>query len=616
LNTEKSFLTGLFQFFWKLINGVRVLILNVVFFFLLFIFVIAFMETDESRIVETQSALVLNPHGSIVEQFTGSPLDRAVKQATRQQQPEVRLRDMLAAIRAAGKDSKIAVLVIEAGGIWDVGLSSLQELEGAIEDFKASGKPVISLADNLTQSQYYLASLADEVWFNNEGMLWIDGFSTYRNFYREGLDMAEVEINLFRVGEFKSAMEPFIRDDMSAEAKEANLYWIGGLWQQYLEGLSRNRGVPLENLSDAIENFADRLEAVGGDFARLAFDLGLVDRLVTRPEANQLLVQMTGPGEGSEGFRQIGFQDYLTINNASPGSKSGSNIAILVAEGQIVPGEQPYGLIGDETMTRQIRKLSRDRSVEAVVLRINSPGGAAFSSEVIRREVQALKDSGKIVVVSMGDVAASGGYWIAMGADEIWASSSTITGSIGVTGMLPTFAGTLGKFGIHTDGVGTTPLAGKLRADLSMDPDLKRVFQTATEQTYRDFISLVATTRGMTTEAVEEVAKGRVWSGNQAAERGLIDQVGTLQQSIDSAARIAGLGSDYNAYYVETEISGFESFLLDMTAATAVRFNLVSPLEPVFRMGMLDNLLSDLRVLARSNGKFSIAAHCFCDVDN
>jgi protease-4 len=616
LNPDKPFIARVFLSLWKFINGVRIIVLNVVFFLLLSVFLVVMLETDEPLVVETGSALLIDPQGEVVEQYTGSPLDRALKQAANRNQPETRLRDMVEAIRRAGRDSRISVLVIEPDQIWDIGLASLLELEAAIEDFKSSGKTVIALADNLTQSQYFLASMADEVWLNAEGMLWIDGFSSYRNFYREGLDMLEVEINLFRVGEYKSAMEPFVRNDMSPEAREASLFWISNLWQQYLEAISRNRGIPLEKISDAIAEFPDRLERAGGDFARLAFDLGLVDRLVRRPEANQLLAQMTGPGRGSEGFRQISFQSYLNISGASPRKTNAKNIAILIAEGQIVPGMQPSGLIGAETLTRQIRSLAKNKNVAAVVWRINSPGGVAFSSERIRREIQALRESGKTVVVSMGDVAASGGYWIAMGVDEVWASPSTITGSIGVTGMIPTFAGTLAKLGIHTDGVGTTALAGKLRPDMDMDPDLKRILQASTEQTYRDFISLVAESRNMAEDAVEEIAQGRVWSGSQASERGLIDKTGSLQNAVDSAARIAGLGENYQAYYVESDISGFERFLLDFTADTAVYLNLHSSLSPVFRNGLMDDLLSDLQILARSGGKFSIAAHCFCDIDD
>ena len=249
------------------------------------------------------------------------------------------------------------------------------------------------------------------------------------------------------------------------------------------------------------------------------------------------------------------------------------------------------------------------------MLRINSPGGETFASEKIRREIQALKEMGKTVVVSMGNVAASGGYWIAMGVDEIWASPSTITGSIGVYGILPTFARPLEKLGIHTDGVGTTALAGKLRLDRPLDPDLRRIFQHAVERTYDDFITLVAESRQMSTEAVQEVAQGRVWTGSQAKQRGLIDQTGTLQQAVDAAARIAGLGSDYQAVYDEWELSAVETFLFEMMGSAMAHFDLgISGLAGLHST-MLENIISDLKVLSRSNDGITIAAHCLCDVE-
>ena len=462
MTSERSALTRFFLGIWHVIDGARKLVLNLVFLLILYVVVLAFIDTDDTLIVQPDTALLLRPYGNIVEQYSGTPLDRVLEKATEQERSETRLRDMVEAIRRARDDDRIVRLVIVPMHMWRIGMASLLELEAAVTDFKSTGKPVVTLADNLTQQQYYLAALADEVWLHPQGMVWIDGFSAYRQFYREGLDKLEVEVNLFRVGEYKSAMEPFVRTDMSPEARENNLYWISSLWQQYLEGVSRNRGIPLENLSDAINDFANRLEDADGDFAQFALDLGLVDRLVSRPEAHLALAGLGAPASGSEGFRQIGFENYLALTEMQHRPESKRKIAIVVAEGEIVRGTQPRGVVGAETLSDELRSVAEDKNVEAVVLRINSPGGEVFASEKIRREVQALKETGKTVVVSMGDVAASGGYWIAMAADEVWASSSTITGSIGVFSMIPTFARPLGKVGIHTDGVGTTPLAGKL----------------------------------------------------------------------------------------------------------------------------------------------------------
>jgi protease-4 len=614
MTSERSALTRFFLGIWRVIDGARKLVLNLLFLLIMYFVVLAVIDTGDTVIIKQDTALVLRPYGNIVEQYSGTPLDQILQQATDQERSETRLRDLVEAIRRARDDDRIVRLVIVPTYMWRIGMASLLELEAAVADFKTSGKPVVALADNLSQQQYYLAALADEIWLHPKGMVWIDGFSAYRQFYREGLEKLEVEVNLFRVGEYKSAMEPFIRDDMSPEAREANLYWIGSLWQQYLEGVSRNRGIPLENLSDAINDFANGLEALDGDFAQYALELGLVDRLVGLPEAHLELAGKGAAGSGSEGFRQLGFENYLALTEMQHRPESKRKIAIVIAEGDIVRGTQPHGVVGAVTLSEELRAVAEDSAVEAVVLRINSPGGDVFASEKIRREVQALKESGKTVVVSMGNVAASGGYWIAMAADEVWASPSTITGSIGVYGMIPTFSRPLAKLGIHADGVGTTPLAGKLRLDKPLDSDLKRIFQHATEQTYDDFIQLVTDARPLERHEVEAVARGRVWSGAQAKDRQLVDQTGNLRQAIDAAARIAGLGSDYSVQYSERELSGFEKFLIEMTGSALADLGVGQTGVPLLRSTLLEDLLSDLNILARSAGEFSVAAHCLCRV--
>jgi len=614
MTTKQSFFAKFFRGAWRFVDGARKVFLNLVFFFILYIFVLALMDTGETLRTQPDTALLLQPYGDVVEQYSGTPLDYILQQATETSRTETRLRDLVEAVRRASNDPNIVRLVIDPNYMRRIGLASLLELEAAIAEFKSSGKPVVALVDNLGQQQYFLASMADEIWMNPRGTVWIDGFSAYRQFYREGLDKLEVEVNLFRAGKYKSAMEPWIRNDMSPEAKEANLFWIGSLWQQYLDAISRQRGIQLEKLTDAFNHFADRLDAAEGDFARLALDLGLVDQLLDRPEANGVLATRGAPGEGSEGYRQVGIDNYLALTDMQNRPTATSRVKVVVAEGEIVRGTQPQGVVGAVSLSKKLRAVAEDKNIKAVVLRINSPGGDAFASEIIRREIQALKEMGKTVVVSMGNVAASGGYWIAMGADEVWASPSTITGSIGVYGILPTFARPLQKLGIHTDGVGTTPLSGKLRLDRPLDPDLRRIFQRATERTYEDFVTLVAQARQMESEDVHSVAQGRVWSGSQAKVRGLVDQTGTLKQAVDAAARIAGLGSDYDMVYDEWELSTMETFLFEMIGGVMTRFDLgVTGFGPLHNT-LLENILSDLRVLSRSNEGLTVAAHCLCDV--
>jgi protease-4 len=615
MTSDRSFFSRFFGGIWRFIDGTRKLVLNLVFLLIVYILVLAVMDTDDTLIIKPDTALVLQPYGRVVEQYSGTPLDYALMQATETNRMETRLRDLVTAVRRAADDDRITRLVIDPAYMTGIGLASLLEIESAVQAFRDSGKPVVALADNLGQQQYFLAALADEVWLNPKGMVWIDGFAAYRQFYKEGLDKLEVEVNLFRVGKYKSAMEPFVRNDMSPEAKEANLFWIGSLWQQYLETISRQRGIPLETLSSAVNGFADRLEAADGDFARLALDQGMVDQLMSRPEAHLELARLGASGEGSEGFRQVNHDNYLSITDLQKRPGQGQKVMIVVAEGEIVRGRQPQGTIGAVSLAEKLRALADDEDARAIVLRVNSPGGDAFASEKIRRELLALKEMGKTVVVSMGNVAASGGYWIAMGADEVWASPSTITGSIGVFGILPTFARPLEKLGIHTDGVGTTELAGKLRLDRPLDPDMRRIFQHATERTYEDFIGLVADARGMSREAVMAVAEGRVWSGSQAMDSGLVDQTGTLQQAVDAAARSAGLGSDYDVQYDEWKLSPLESVLFDMVGSAMARFDMGLSHYKLLNHSLFENILRDLQLLTAGNEGITIAAHCLCDAE-
>ena len=615
MSQQRSALARGWSGFWRFVDGTRRVLVNLVFLVLLVLVVVWLTSTGEHAVLEPGTALVLRPTGMVVEEFSGDPLDRAIQQATAAEPEETRLRDMVDAIRIAADDDAISMLVIEPDRIWGIGLASLKELETAVAEFRESGKPVIAAASGLGQHPYYLAALADEVWLHPHGWVWMDGYAAYRNYYAEGLDKLAVEVNLFRAGEYKSAMEPFVRNDMSEEAREANLYWLGSLWQQYLEGVSRARGVPLETLADTIEHLPERVDEAGGNLAQLALELGLVDRLAGQPEMRQEL-SLRGVSVDQEGrLNEIDFRDYLSVRPLRRLPGPGPSVAVVVAEGDILQGQQPAGTVGADTLAERLYQAGATDGVQAVVLRVDSPGGDAFASEIVRRELQSLRDGGKTVVVSMGDVAASGGYWIGLAADEIWASAATVTGSIGVYGMVPTFNESLQKLGIHTDGVGTTPLAGRLRLDLPMDEGLRRIFQSTTEETYQRFLALVANARGLTTEEVHEIARGRVWTGQQAADRGLVDRVGTLADAVDSAARIAGLGDDYGVRWIEPELTGFERFMLNLTGDSRVRINAKLPGQDVAHLPLVQRLLGDLRTLMQPGQAFSVAAHCLCGVE-
>jgi len=593
----------------------RRIVVNVIFIILLVLLFKAFFGADKPILIDSDTALVIMPSGHIVEQYSGDPLDRALGQAMDREEPESRLRDILQAIKKAKSDDRITRLVLNPEYIWSVGLASLQEFGAAVEDFKSSGKPVVAVVENMSQHQYYFASFADEIWMHPGGFLWLDGYARYRGFYKEALDKLAVEVNLFRVGEYKSAMEPFIRSDMSAEAAEANRFWLNSLWQQYLEGVARNRGLPVEMLAAAIEDYAGQVSDAEGDFSQLALNLSLVDKLISRPESRAALAQAGAPSSNGASFRQLDYRQYVSMRRPTRLSGKAGKVAVIVAEGNIVLGNEPPGVISADQTALLIRSAAQDENVKTIVLRVNSPGGNAFASEIIRRELQNVRDMGKPVIISMGDVAASGGYWISMAANEVWSNPATITGSIGIFGMIPTFPQTLARLGIHTDGVGTTPLSGAVRLDRSLGEEARQIFQASVENGYREFLQHVAVARNMSIDEVDAIARGRVWSGSQALERGLIDQAGGLQDAIVSAARHAGMGDDYRVEYIEERLSSFEHFLLNLTAPVLVRFSSGSTTTSrILSNSLVQRVLSDLEVISRADEGFTTYAHCLCSI--
>ncbi len=613
---QGNFLLRLWRGFWNGLTAFRMAVFNILFLLVLALVLRAVLVPGDRIEVESDTTLVIAPNGVIVEQFTGSPVERAINEALGQELPQTQLRDLLRALELAADDEDIVQVLIMTDRLLGVAPGTLTELEGAFQRFRSSGKPVVAYGSGMSQSTYALAALADEVWLNPDGMAMIEGYSYFRNYFREGLEKLKVDVNLFRVGEFKSAMEPFIRDSMSQEDRAAAEYFIGGLWQEYLESVARHRGMPVENLLGVVDNQVDLLEQLDGDIARAAHEAGLVDRLVTRPQARNELAQRGAPDD-DKGFRQIGMNNYLNMpRKPRPGKQ---RVGIIVAQGAIMEGDQSPGTIGSESISRLLRQAARDDDIKAVVLRVDSGGGSAFASEVIRQELMALKESGKPVVVSMANVAASGGYWIAMGADEVWAYPGTITGSIGIFGFLPTFQNTLESVGIRTDGFGVAPLAGAFRTDREMTEPARRAIQASIEHGYREFIELVGQYRDMTPDQVDEIAQGRVWTGQQAQARGLIDQLGGLDQAVDAAARRAGIADDFRSVYVEREMGAFAEFLSRMGAEALVRAGLTQWPATATRLPGRDlylNLLGQFEQVARARGNRPLPdamAHCLCE---
>jgi protease-4 len=408
----------------------------------------------------------------------------------------------------------------------------------------------------------------------SSGGVMLDGLASYRQFFHTALqDKLGVDVHLFKVGTFKSAAEPYILDAASPASKEADLYWMGDIWQRMLADVGKARGIDPALLSNYANTLPDEVSAAHGDLAQLALQQKLVTGLKTEEEVDTLLTQRGVADDNADGgYRQVALDTYLQhINSALPQTDSRPQVAVVVAEGEIAGGKLPAGKVGGESTSALLRQARDDDDVKAVVLRVNSPGGEVFASEQIRREVAALKTAGKPVVVSMGDVAASGGYWISMNADRIYADPSTITGSIGIFGLFPTLDRSLDKLGVHTDGVATAKYAGAFDLTRPLDPGVATTVQAVIEKGYRDFTGRVANARGKTVEQIDSIAQGRVWSGAQAKDRGLVDAFGNLNDAVTDAASRAKLGKPdtWQTRYIEDSTTPLSQLLGGMLQSRA-----------------------------------------------
>ncbi len=557
------------------------------------------------------AALVLNPDGAVVEQLGGDPLDRLLNQA----ESEVLIKDLLDAIREAKNDRRIQALVLDLDKLGSVGMSKLLDLKSALTDFKKSGKKIIAAGDEFDEQGYFLAAQADEVYLHPMGAILLTGFSRYATFYKEGLDKLGLEVHIFRVGEYKSATEPFMRDSMSEEAKQANLAYLEDLWGIWLKEAAEGRKLKVGELRDYIDRFKDRLAENQGWAAQMAVKAKLVDKLANRDEIRERLIRLVGKDEKTHDFRQIRFADYLkAIGGDRYGKKAKGNlVGVVVARGEIFDGTQPPGTIGGDSTAALIRKARMDDSIKAVVLRVDSPGGSAFASEVIRRECAITRKAGKPVIVSMGSVAASGGYWISTAADQIWASPATITGSIGIYGLFPTYDRPLAKYlGMHVDGVGTTPLAGALRMDRPFDPRVGEIYQQIINRGYEDFLYRVSEARKMDRDAVDKIARGRVWSGEDALGIGLIDKLGGLPDAIAAAAAFSKLGAGYGVQYLEPKMTWKEKLMADLWAR-ALQFRGSDSSLIADTMGFMPPariLAKQVSLFARFNDPKGVYAYC------
>lgn len=610
-----EFFKGLFKF----IDISRQVVVNLVFLFfigfllLMLVFAISSMPSGP----EEKTALVLDINGDIVEQYSVEPAQLAIDKALGQKQPETQLRDIVRALRKAAKDDNIDRVLLRTDEMGAAGLATLQEVRDAMAQFRKSGKEIIAYADGMGQQQYYLAAQADKVYLNPEGLVLLEGYGRYRSYYKEALEALKVDVHLFRVGEFKSAAEPYIRTDMSEQDRESGLFWMNDLWTQMLTDIASARKMKVETLRANVDNFGELLKANNGDAAKVALETKMVDGLKTRDQIRDLLIEAGALDEESKSFRQVSLADYIATPDPADLLPSDRQVAIIVAQGEIVDGDRGPSVISGDATSRLIRKARQDEDVKAIVLRVDSPGGGVFASELIRREVELAQAAGKPVVASMGDVAASGGYWISMNADAIYARPSTITGSIGIFGLFFKVPRTLAEYGkIYNDGVGTTQWAGALNLDRPLPPAVGEAVQTLINKGYQDFVGKVATARKRKFEDIDAIARGRVWSGSQGKERGIVDELGGLDDAIKAAAKKAKLGDDYVVRYRAEQAEGFAAVLQQFTAKiiTALNVHIELPFADLRALNVASQIQADLKFIDQKGGlPIKTYAHCFCE---
>lgn len=605
----------LFSTLWTAVDGLRK-VLHLLVLLVIFSIVVGALSST-APVIPGQAALVIRPVGDLVEQLEGDPYDRALAEFIGDEDPQTLVQDIVDGLEYAQDDARIKAVVLDLSAMPGGGLSKLQRVGEAIDQFRASGKPVIASADYYGQGSYYLASRADEVYMHPDGLVLLRGFGIFQTYFKEAIDKLKLDWNVFRVGTHKAAVEPYTRDNMSDEARESYSGLTSQLWAQYKEDLQTARNIEQNTIDDVLGNLVEKTREVQGDLASLALELGFVDDLITRDMLQERIVQITGPnGENEQGFPAAELGDYLSQMRLMKGpAVEKSNVGVIIAAGEILNGSQPPGTIGGDSTARLLRRAREDDSIKAVVLRVDSPGGSSFASEVIRNEVEAVKAAGKPVVVSMGSLAASGGYWISMAADVIYATPYTITGSIGIFGMFPTYQRSLDAIGINSDGVGSTFWAGQFRSDREMSEDAKTMFQLMIDKGYDDFISKVSNHRGIEKAGVDSIAQGQVWTGQDALANGLVDRLGNIDEAIEAAAELAQLDAgEYGRKLIEKKMSPGEQMVIDMLDSARV-FGLEfdgfgRPESAVERVAkMLDQTLSPL---LRFNDPKGVYAHCFC----
>jgi protease IV len=610
--TVRSFFAGL----WRGLDGLR-RALHLIVLLAIFALVIGVLLSAVPHI-PAKAALLIAPEGELVEQLSGDPFERAVEQARGDGHAETLLWDLTDSLRTAAGDPRIPAVVLDLDKLDGATQPTLAELARAIREFRASGKKVIAYGTELTQERYYLAAQADECYLDPMGFVLIEGYDRYPVYLKEALDKLGVDINVFRVGAFKSAVEPLTRTNMSPEDREESHAYLAALWASYQDAVTRARKLAPDAVANYVATLAQTVPAAGGDAPAVALKAGLITAIKTHLEVEQRVIALVGRDPATGSFRSVGVPDYVRYAHAEQKlhARGKPRSGVIVAQGDILEGDQPPGTVGADSISRLIRQARLDPDVRAVVLRVDSPGGSVLASEQIYRELLALRAAGKPLIVSMSGYAASGAYYISAPADEIWASPATLTGSIGIFVVIPTFDRTLGKIGVSVDGVGTTALSGELRLDRPLGAEVRAFVQSQIARGYDDFLERVSSGRGKTRAQVDAIAQGRVWAGRDALRIGLIDQLGSFDDAVKAAAHRAKVSS-YATEFLEPELTWAQELALDLRSGIA-RAVLGAGTQSL-GLGRLARRLDPLTREVARLGRFAagpdrLYAYCFCEL--
>ncbi|SMF03121.1 protease-4 [Alteromonadaceae bacterium Bs31] len=581
-----KFISTIWNTFWKIITFLRTSFFNLIFLLILVVIITSIINAPDNSIPD-QTALYVAPEGFLVDELSYTPSAADLLFGS-ERAPETQLRELIDTIHKAAEDKRITAMVLNLNHFTGGGISKMEELGQALKLFKEASKPIYAYADNYSQQQYFLASYADTIYMTDMGNILLTGFGMYRNYYLEASEKLSVRFHVFRVGDYKDAVEPYMRNDMSDQSREHNQRWLADLWRRYSHVITNNRGLEDNAIDKYISAVASTPSVRKENLSEIALLSGLIDEVMPRNAIKKSLAEQVGADkDDKDTFQSVSYKIYAQATQ-NPFAEEKKKIGLIVASGVILDGHRDKGSIGGDSLSELIKQASDDDSLEALIIRVNSGGGSAFASEVLRQEILSAKEGGLPVYISMGSMAASGGYWMSTAAEEIWATPTTLTGSIGVWGLIPNVSESVKRLGIHSDGVGTGLLSDIYNIDRPLSQSAQNLIQSGVNDVYQRFLTIVADARGSDPTSVNEIAGGRVWTGKTAKALGLVDKLGSLHDTIEAVAKSKSL-ADYEIKLIQQPLSAMEEIMLELMQQ--VNFEGAEKLEQLKLMAKLQNTL-------------------------